>query len=233
MIKNAAVISGDIIASTSLSEEDRMMIYQKINDLFQIIDKKFDTFCRITRGDFIECATRESEYSFKIALILKSYLKTIKLSDNPSYKKDNRVKAFKTYGLRIAIGYGKLLKIDRVNKIIDGEAIYMAGRLLNDVHSHDKERITIKRTLNFVSNDDQLNSTFNTIFWSIEELINNATEKQCLVLYHKLLDESESEIARIMNVTQPTVNSHSTRIGWNAIEQAVKYYEGQIRLNNL
>jgi len=66
-------------------------------------------------------------------------------------------------------------------------------------------------------------------------IINKATSKQCDVLYRKLLGQNESEIANRTKVSQPAVNRHSTSIGWNAIDQAVQFYENLIlqdKLNN-
>jgi len=225
MIKNAAVISGDILASTSLEEEDRHIIYKKTQKLLDEISIKYNAYCRIIQGDYIECATQNSEKALEIALILKSFIKAIPISEHPRYKKDNRVKAYKTYGIRLALGYGQLMQINPQENIIDGEAIYLTGRFLKDLSTHDKERMNIKTTLNFVSHNNYLNLNFNTILSLIEVIINKATSKQCNVLYHKLLGYNESEIAHLMNISQPMVNRQSTSIGWNAIEEAVEFYE--------
>ncbi|MEX1192995.1 MAG: fumarate hydratase [Brumimicrobium sp.] len=235
MIQKAAVISGDILASTSLQEIDRLKVFKNTQILIEEISKKYNAYCRITQGDYIECATPQSEKALEIALILKSFIKAILISNNQRYNKDNRVKAYKTYGIRIAIGYGELYQINPQQKIIDGEAVYLAGRFLKDLSTHDKERMTIKTTLNFVSNNEFLNDNINTIQSLIDVMINQATSKQCDVLFRKLLGKTESEIAQSIEISQPAVNRHSTSIGWKAIEQAVLFYEKLIlqdKLNN-
>lgn len=225
MLHKAAVISGDILASTSLEEVDRLKIINSIKTLLDEITRKYNAYCRITQGDYIECATQQSEKALEIALILKTFIKSIPISDNKRYNKDNRVKAFKTYGIRIAIGYGELYQINPEMKLIDGEAVYLAGRFLKDLSTHDKERMTIKTTLNFVSANNFFNENINALLSLIEVTINQATSKQCDVLYRKLLGYSESEIAKQMKISQPAVNRHSTSIGWNAMEQSVLFYE--------
>ena len=235
MIQNAAVISGDILASTSLDEVDRLKVFKNTQKLLKEISEKYNAYCRITQGDYIECATPHSEKALEIALILKSFIKAIPISDNPRYQKDNRVKAYKTYGIRIAIGYGELLQINPQQKIIDGEAVYLSGRFLKDLSTHDKERMTIKTTLNFVSNNNFFNDNINALLSLVEVIINRATSKQCDVLFRKLFGQNESEIAHWTKVSQPAVNRHSTSVGWNAIEQAVQFYEKLIlqdKLNN-
>ena len=235
MIQKAAVISGDILASTSLDEADRLKVLKNTKKLLKEISEKYNAYCRITQGDYIECATPHSEKALEIALILKSFIKAIPISANPKYDKDNRVKAYKTYGIRIAIGYGELLQINAHQKIIDGEAVYLSARFLKDLSTHDKERMTIKTTLHFVSKNDFYNDNINTLLALIEVIINKATSKQCDVLFRKLLGQNESEIANRTKVSQPAVNRHSTSIGWNAIDQAVQFYEKLIlqdKLNN-
>lgn len=228
MIKNAAVISGDILASTSLEEVDRLKVFKNTQTLLEEISNKYGAYCRIIQGDYIECATPNAEKALEIALIIKSFIKAIPISKHPRYKTDNRVKAYKTYGIRIALGYGKLLQINPEENIIDGEAVYLTGRFLKGLSTHDKERMNIKTTLNFVSQNNSLNFNINTILSLIELIINQATSKQCDVLYRKLLGQNESEIAHLMKISQPMVNRQSTSIGWNAIEQAVAYFERTI-----
>lgn len=225
MIKKATVISGDILASTSLEAEDRLTILKKTQELLDEISIKYGAHCRIIHGDYIECVTTKSEKALEIALLLKTYIKAILISNHPRYKTNNRVKAFKTYGLRLAIGYGELLQLNPKENFIDGEAIYLTGRFLKDYSTHNKERMNIKTTLTFLSQYTSLNLNLNTILSLIDELINKATSKQCKVLYYKLLGENESEIAKLMNISQPMVNRQSSSISWNSIEQAVNYYE--------
>ena len=66
--------------------------------------------------------------------------------------------------------------VDKKQDVLDGEAIYYSGRLL----------------------ENQLKSE---------------------------LGKQENEIAKLLNIKQPTVNRHSNSAGWPAIESAVKYFE--------
>lgn len=64
----------------------------------------------------------------------------------------------------------------------------------------------------------------NTVLGLIDVLISKATSKQCEILYYKLLGLNEDAIAEKLKIRQPAVNQHSTSVGWNAIERAVKYF---------
>lgn len=218
------VLSADIVAFTSLDEELRNQLIEYLNILIKSLEKDFGTYGRIIKGDYIEIVVENPVNALTIMLQVKSYIKSFSL--NIENSKNNRLKNFKNYGVRIAMGYGKLDKYDKENGIIDGEAIYYSGRKLNEeTKTYNKERIVIKNTLFFISENDALNQNINTILGLIDILINNATAKQCQILYFRLLGLTEQEIAKELDTKQPTVNKQLTSIGWNAIEKSIKYFE--------
>jgi hypothetical protein len=60
-------------------------------------------------------------------------------------------------------------------------------------------------------------------------MISKNTEKQCEVLYLKLMGNNEESIVKKLNKRQSTVNEQSTIAGWNAIEKAVHRFENVIK----
>ena len=138
-------------------------------------------------------------------------------------------KYFEEYGIRLAIGYGELSRYNPEKGIIDGEAIYLSGRRINEESTHNKERVIIKNTLLFIAEDEALNQRFEALFALIDFMLIKATRRQCEVAYHKLLGTSEEEISNILGTSQSSVNQHSTGIGWNAIEKAILYYEQTLK----
>jgi hypothetical protein len=227
MIK--AVISGDIVASTSLTGEGRELIEDSLQDLMEELGVKFNTFSRIIKGDYLECVVPDPENALLVAIAIKSFVKSIPVENTSLYKINKRVKLFKTYGIRLAIGYGTLSRFDTEKGIIDGEAIYLSGRKINKFSTYKKERIVIKNTMYFVSNDLYLNETFEPIIGLLDVLINKATSKQCKVLYLKLMNNNEHSIATLLGIKQSVVNQHSTSVGWNAIERTVMYFNALIK----
>ncbi len=219
----AAVISGDIISSTSLHYEDRARLEEGIIDLFEALHTRFDVYGRMIKGDYLECVVREYQDSLRVALIVKSFIKSFPLS-NSSNIKSSKVKLFKTHGARLAIGYGDLVRFDRDKGIIDGEAIYLSGRTISETAVHYKKRVVLKNTLYFLSKDVILNNQLAPIISLLDVLISKATSRQSEVLYFKLLSKSEDEISELLNIKQSVVNKHSTSLGWNSIEKAIMYY---------
>lgn len=225
---NRSTISGDIVAFTSLSNKNKLILEKEIQGLIKVLQKRYKSFCRIVKGDYLECVVKEPEQALRVAVLIKCFIKSIELNDETSNK---RFKYFRNYGIRLAIGLGKLKRFNKTKGIIDGEAIYMSGRKINEESTHNKERIVIKNTLFFVSKNDELNFQLGSIIELLDFILNKATSKQCEVLYYKLLDYSETEISKIMKISQPVVNQHSLSAGWNAIETTVNSYETLIKNN--
>lgn len=217
-------ISGDIISSTSLKSGDRKIVEDRLKILLNQLNQRFNTFGRVIKGDYLECVIPTAAEGLQVALCIKSFVKSIPIEINGYKEEKARAKLFKTHGIRLAIGFGSLVRYIPKKGIIDGEAIYLSGREISGETTYNKERIIIKNTIFFSSKDDELNERFKPILALIDILLSKATSRQCEVLYLKLLGNSEEQIAEQLGIGQSAVNQHSTSLGWNAIEEAVKYF---------
>lgn len=225
---NYSVISGDIVSSTSLNTEDRKFVEENLKTLLDNLQKKFNVYGRVIKGDYLECVVPDASEGLRVALAIKSFIKAISINIDNYKKTDNRIRQFKIHGIRIAIGYGELSRFIPEEGIIDGEAIYFSGREISGETTYDKERIVIKNTLFFSSKSEVLNKNFKPLLALLDVLISKATARQCEVLYLKLMDNQEEEIAKRLGIGQSAVNQHSTSVGWNAIDEAVNYFKMQI-----
>ena len=122
------------------------------------------------------------------------------------------------YGIRIAIGIGEMRIIDKEEGLLDGEAIYLSGRAINNMTPPNKGTLSIN------VNNNQSSALF-TIALLTDALMNNATKKQSEVLFYKLLSVKEEDIAEKIGISQPGVNNHSTSAKWYCIEEALDYFE--------
>jgi hypothetical protein len=223
------VISGDVVSSTSLSVSDKDVLRIALDTLLEQLKDRYGVYGRLLKGDYIECVVPSPSLGLEVLLAIKSYVKNIPIAID-GYKEDKkRAKLFKEYGIRLAMGYGELAVFDEEKGIIDGEAIYLSGRLINSKSTHDKARVVIKNTLYFASNDPALNSKWTAFLELLDVLLNKATERQSEVVYHKLLGLTEDAIAQKLDVNQSVVNRHSTSVGWNAIETTVSYYKATFK----
>lgn len=223
---NKATISADIISYTSLNHEDKINLGIDINNLLADLTIKYGKsqfYGRISQGDYIECAIGSPQYALRIALILKTYLKSytskITNSNNP------RIKYFKEHAVRLAIAVAPMHEIDVEHAILDGEAIYLSGRAIKKLSTSDKQKVTIKRTMYFCSTDKQMQDNFDTIVALLDMVLSRCSAKQCEVLYHKLLGLSEKEVSSKLGKIQSTISQHSTAAGWLSVEKSVHYFE--------
>lgn len=226
------VLSADIIASTSLSNDEKKILEAGLQELLLLIENKFLVFGRIIKGDYLEMVIENPEDGLTIMLAIKSFIKTIVINDDN--ERNYRFKSFKNHGIRIAMGFGELSRYDKINGVIDGAAIYFSGRKISEERTtYNRERIVIKNTLFFISDNESLNENLNVQLSLIDVLIGNSTAKQCKVLFYKLMGLSEVGIAKKLDVKQPSINKHSTSIGWNAIEKSIHYFKIVIKNHNL
>jgi hypothetical protein len=221
---NYTVISGDVISSTSLNAEDKKALERELKRLLLDLNKHFGSFGRVVKGDYIECVIPKSAEALQACLAIKSFVKTIPISIHSTQKDKKRAKLFKEHGVRLAIGYGALERYEPEDGVIDGEAIYLSGRLINSKSTHNKERIVIKNTLFFASNDTALNAQWTAILELLDVLFTKATQRQSEVVYLKLLGNNEEAISKQLGIDHSVVNRHSTSVGWNAIETAITYF---------
>ena len=117
-----AVITGDIISSTSIPFEERkklLEIFDKIvNDLQSLCELK----CEIFRGDSFQILVEKAELALEVAVLIRAGLKM----NTPENSKI-------IWDARVAIGVGEIEFID--DKVItsDGEAFKYSGRAFDEL----------------------------------------------------------------------------------------------------
>ena len=226
---NYSTISADIVSYTSLVEEDKRKLEMLIKNLLSNLIVKYNDigfWGRMIQGDYIECAMNSPVYSLRIALLLKTLVKSFELSN--SYPDNKRIRYFKEYGIRIAIAVAPLITLDRENGIIDGEAIYLSGRTIKEMSTSNKQKVVIKNSMFFCNPDIEEQEKYNAIVALMDTILSGCTPKQCEVIHYKLLDFSEKELSEKLNRDQSTISQHSNAASWNSIEKAVNYYEKYI-----
>jgi len=226
---NAATISADIISYTALSQHDKEQLNIKINELLATLTKRYageKFFGRIVQGDYIECAMLNPTYALRIAILLKTMVKSMELTDsNPD---DLRIRYFKEYGVRIAIALAPLDVLDSEKGIIDGEAIYLSGRTIKNMSTSDKKKIVVKDTMFFRSMDAIAQDHFDTLITLVDAILSKCSQKQCEVVYYKLSGLTEKDISEKTGKYQSTISQHSSAASWNAIEKSVIHFEKYI-----
>lgn len=209
-----ATISADIVDSTKLTAEDTIRVNKLLTDFLDPMKMVSEgSWGRVVKGDAFECVLMNPHDLLRVALMLKCYVKTfVPERPNPEFSK---------YGIRIAMAVGGLRTSDESLGIIDGDAIYKTGRAM------EEKRPNVRGTMKYC-NDDPDAEAVKAIVSLCDVVINKSTGKQCEVLYNKLCGKDEVEMAAALGKSRPTVNAHSQKAGWIAIERAVKYFESLI-----
>ena len=236
MSNKRATISADIISSTSLTSVEMAALHQTINSTFVLIEKelanKNESFWgRIVKGDAIECVFDSPRYALRSALLLKSAVLLASSSweqGNEEGLSEKGMAYFKSYGLRMAIGVGEMRTVDKARGIIDGDAIYKSGRKIASYSTSGKERIRIKNTLFYVSDDPRENRIMEALLSFADVLYKKATPKQMQVLYYKLQGKTDADIAEALGYRISTINKHGLLLGWNAIAEMLDLYENTL-----
>lgn len=218
------VISGDIVSSTSLNDAGKALLEASLRQLLVGLEADFGVFGRLVKGDYVECVVPDPKQALRVMLAIKAFVKSIEMQPSVHVADASRFKHFAVHGIRLAMGYGELARFDPEKGIIDGEAIYWSGRKINEESTHRRQRVTIKHTLFFISDNADLNDEMAMVLALLDVLLSKATSKQCLVVYLKLRGCDEAEIATRLDVSQPVVNRHSSALGWHAIDGAVRRF---------
>jgi len=221
-----ATISADVIEYTSLTTTEKRELESGVRQVLSELTEKYSSqgfFGRMVQGDYIECAVKDPRYALRIALFLKTFIKSFEFQAPGTNK--SRIKYFSEHGIRLAVAVAPLEKLDPNSGIIDGEAIYLSGRAIKNFSTSDKQKIIIKNTMFFCSPDNRLQQQFDVLFTLLDTILSRCSSKQSEVVYYKLLDYTEKDIAATLKKNQSTISQHSTAAGWLSIEKTITYFE--------
>ena len=119
----------------------------------------------------------------------------------------------------MAVGLGEMRIVNIEEGILDGEAIYLSGRAIEEMGTVNKGTMIIKSTL------QHLASPLHAIALLTDALMNNMTQRQSEIIYYKLFGLKEKDIAEKVGIKQSSVNKAATTAKWYCIEEALKYFE--------
>ncbi len=218
--KIESVLVGDIVSYSLLEEKAKTEIGQVLKDLFDFLSEEYQVYSRQYKGDYIECYIPNVADSLVVAMLIKTAIKSLQ-----SDAQNEEAKWFDELGIRLAVGVGSLQQLDLDKGIIDGEAIYMAGRQINNESKSQHQRKIIKRTMFYLSEDPAESEQMSAFFALIDEMLNGASQKQSEIIFLKLKGLSEKEIAEHFQVNQSVINRQSNSVGWNALNETLQYYK--------
>ena len=210
-----ATISADIVRSTSMNTEDLIALRNRLQDLFHDFEKDYPGFwARIVRGDSIECVVPNYNDALRIAILIKLYVKM-------SVSKFECSEMLQRYGIRFSIGVGDINYADKKEDIINGPAIYMSGRNLDEISRKEN----IMTAFEMQQAPKPLSNLLDSYVAMVSTIVDSYSAKQAEVIFLKLLGFKEKEISDRVGITQSSVNIRATNAQWGLMNTAIKDYE--------
>ena len=224
MKKNKAVITADIVHSTRIDIDHKEWLYKSIENALQTTSNDFKIQSEMYRGDSFQCLIDTPKDALRIALILKTYIRSLNPSDIIaeigsvwSEKKKVALLPNWMFDVRMAIGIGAVAMKMKNIATSDGEAFYLSGRALDEM-KNGKYHFGIA-TVDTFKDELAMESLL------LDTIIGKTSALQCEVINLKLLGYTEIEIAKKLQIQQSAVNQRSVNGNWNIINKMVEYYE--------
>jgi len=210
-----ATISADIVRSTSMNTEDLIVLRNRLRDLFHDFEEDHPGFwARIVRGDSIECVVPNYNDALRIAILIKLYVK-MRVSEFECSEMLQR------YGIRFSIGVADIKYADKKEDIINGPAIYLSGRNLDEI----SRRENVMTAFEIGQAPKPLSNLLDSYVAMVSGIVDSYSAKQAEVVYLKLLGFKEMEISERVGISQSSVNTRAANAQWGLLNTAIKDFE--------
>ncbi len=210
-----ATISADIVRSTSMNTEDLIVLRNRLRDLFQDFEEDYPGFwARIVRGDSIECVVPNYNDALRIAILIKLYVK-MRVSEFECSEMLQR------YGIRFSIGVADIKYADKKEDIINGPAIYLSGRNLDEI----SRRENVMTAFEIGQAPKPLSNLLDSYVAMVSGIVDSYSAKQAEVVFLKLLGFKEIEISERVGISQSSVNTRAANAQWGLLNTAIKDFE--------
>lgn len=215
MSKIYGIVSCDVIDSTSLNRDDWIQLRKDIDTkLFPAIDTICPGFWgRVVRGDTIECCLDKCWLSFRVALMIKCWFMEWASRHNVS-------ESMRNAGVRYSIGIGTMRVIDREMDLMDGPAIYLAGRNLDFISEKG-----LTAFFEMDSKQEDITVLIDNSLMLVDRIVGQSTDRQVPILYSRLKGMTENEIARGLDISQGAVNQRAKNANWPYIKLTLSVLE--------
>jgi DNA-directed RNA polymerase specialized sigma24 family protein len=110
--------------------------------------------------------------------------------------------------------------VDREEDLLDGDAIYIAGRNLDFIAGKN-----IFTAFGMKTTYADVEALIKNNLLLLDTLLCNLTTRQSDVLYYKLMGYSEMKISRMLGISQAAVNLRARNAGWQQIKATLKVLE--------
>lgn len=200
---NVAVLTGDIVQSTQLSDvvkkEIETAVLSVLEDynaptLFLTGENYF-----FYRGDSLQLVLKKQSISLRVAMLLRLAVKTISTSD-----------------IRFSIGIGKMeVNTGSINQST-GSAFLFSGKTLDEIGD---ERLVFK------SENESLNESINVSFRLLETIINRWSSEMSEAVFYQLKGLTQRDTALKLNRSSAAISKRLQSAHYEEFKIFLAYYE--------
>lgn len=202
--KQIAVITADVVDSSILSEAEKKFFQEKIEGYKE---KEIVLKPRFYRGDSFQLAVKP------IAALLLALKFRIEIKQ---WKEKNDV--------RVSIGIGEISNWNDDVLLAGGSAFERSGKNLDNLKETGLNMI-------IVTGNAELDDELETYCYMADEFVKNQTAVQASLVFQMLNGVPQIEIAKMLNISQPSVSKSLKAANWKLIERFLKRYERIIQKN--
>ena len=197
-----------------MQTEDFMILRNRLRELLDDFERDYPGFwARIVRGDSIECVVPEYRYALRIAILIKLFVKI----QAGGFDCDELLQR---HGIRFSIGIADISYADKAEDMINGSAIYMSGRNLDEISRRD-----LYTAMEVEAVPKSLSDVMDSYVALMNYLVDSYSIKQAEVVFYKLRGYKEVDISKRLSIYQSAVNMRSTSAQWRLLNTAIKDYE--------
>lgn len=207
-----AVITGDVVNSSSLTSNERELVLDFIKKIFKRIEKEEGRIKElkenyvITRGDSFQIVVKDLRMILKYTVLLRAGLKGL-INKDLSQLCDTR----------ISIGVGSIDYWGNSISESDGDAFRYSGRAFDKFKN--KERLRIK------TDEEELDDELNVYFMLLNSIISDWTNLRAQIIYEKILEPKQKSIANKLDISASVVSRRLNSAHWNSVETLLNRFE--------
>jgi len=224
-----AIITGDIVSSREIAPVIREKLYEDLNTFLKTIKKKWIKNYETYRGDSLQCEAISPRQSLRTGLLIRSFVmayipEDVKKKYTSIIRKGKHLRGYANaeFDIRLGIGIGPVDFIKKKITSSDGKAFQLSGQAL-DIAKEEDQRLHIK------IDSKILNQDIEPLILLLDALTQKWTQNQAELVYHKLQNKKDEEIATIFNISLSAVNQRKKNAQWHVIEKAILYYESKLK----
>ncbi|MCF8371269.1 MAG: SatD family protein [Bacteroidales bacterium] len=206
-----AVLTGDIVKSSSLDHTQRSQLFARLKEAFAaikpilgegIIASDFSIF----RGDSFQGVLNDPSFALKTAILIRASLKAA----NPGPRAN-------LWDARIAVGIGTINYFPKDGAEADGEAFHLSGPSLDAFKKN--------RRIHIITTNETINKELKVECHFLDTLMDKWSAEQAAVVLEALRNSSQETLAEMFSISQPAIRKRLQVAGFGAIEDFFERFD--------